>query len=288
MNGPGTFPPLSVSADLPRVCDLSPLNALLRVTGDDAAEFLHNQFTNDVKALATGAAQWNGWCTPKGRLLVTFALAREAGGFLVLLPAAFVEAIAKRLRMFVLRSKVRIEDVSAAVPRYAAWDGALPPGSFRLDEARALVFGAAPAGRPATPDDWSLSLIRAGIVQVVPGTQEEFVPQMANYELVGGVSFHKGCYPGQEIVARTQYRGILKKRAVRVRSDSKLAPGESVFSPAFGEQAAGTVANVAPSPEGGFEALVVAQLEAIGQRSLHQGSPSGPLLRIEPLPYTFP
>ena len=272
----------------PRICDLSPLNALLRVTGDDAADFLHNQFTNDVKALAAGAAQWNGWCTPKGRLLATFVLARDADGFFLMLPAAFAEAFAKRLRMFVLRAKVKIEDVSAATPRFGLWDGAIPPGAFTIGPGRAFVFGPAPEGRHATLDDWALSLIRDGIVQVVPGTQEEFVPQMANYELVGGVSFRKGCYPGQEIVARTQYRGILKKRAVRVSSATPLAPGDSVDSDAFGDQSAGTVANVAPSPEGGFEALVVAQLEAIAKGDLRHGALAGPPLPIQPLPYPFP
>jgi tRNA-modifying protein YgfZ len=277
-----------VTPDLPRICDLSPLNAVLRVSGDDAADFLHNQFTNDVKALAVGAAQWNGWCTPKGRLLVTFVLARDAQGYLLMLPAAFAEAISKRLRMFVLRSKVKVEDVSAATPRFGTWDGVPPEGALRLGESRAFVFGPVPEGRAATLDEWSLSLIRDGIVQVVPGTQEEFVPQMANYELVGGVSFRKGCYPGQEIVARTQYRGILKKRAVRVRSTVPLSPGDSVYSGAFGDQSAGMVANVAPSPEGGFEALVVAQLEAIARNDLRHGSPAGPALAIQPLPYPFP
>jgi len=269
------------------VCDLTPSNALLRVSGDDAAEFLHNQFTNDVKALAVGAAQWNGWCTPKGRFLYTFAVARVADGFLLLPPAAFAEALAKRLRMYVLRSRAKVEDVSATTPRFGLWGGAIPPGAFALGKDRALVFGAAPQGRPATLDDWGLSLIRDGVVQVVPGTQEEFVPQMANYDLIGGVSFKKGCYPGQEIVARTQYRGILKKRTVRVHSATALVPGDKVYSTAFGEQSAGAVANAAPSPEGGFEALVVAQLEAIGQNSLRSTSPTGPALDILPLPYSI-
>jgi len=276
-----------VNATPPRVCDLSPLNALLRVSGDDAADFLHNQFTNDVKALAPGAAQWNGWCTPKGRLLVTFVLARDTQGFLLLLPAAFAEAIAKRLRMFILRAKAKVEDVSASTPRHGVWDGPLPAGAFALGASRAVVFGPPPEGRAATLDEWALSLIRDGVVQVVPGTQEEFVPQMANYDLVGGVSFKKGCYPGQEIVARTQYRGILKKRAVRVHADTPLAPGEKVYSPSFGDQAAGHVANVAPAPEGGYEALVVAQLEAIGADALHRDAPAGARLPILPLPYAF-
>ncbi len=274
-----------MTAETPFVCDLSSSNALLRVSGDDAAEFLHNQFTNDVKALAAGAAQWNGWCTPKGRLLYTFILSRDAQGYLILLPATFAEAMAKRLRMFILRSKAKVEDVSASLPRHGLWGAAPPEGTHRLGPARAVAFGDAPAGRAATESDWSLSLIRDGIVQVVPGTQEEFVPQMANYDLVGGVSFKKGCYPGQEIVARTQYRGILKKRAVRVRSDVALAPGESVYSPAFGDQSAGLVANAAASPDGGCEALVVAQLEAIARKSLHHGSLAGPVLEILPLPY---
>jgi folate-binding protein YgfZ len=276
-----------VTPALPRVCDLSPSNALIRVSGDDAADFLHNQFTNDVKALTPGDAQWNGWCTPKGRLLVTFALARDAAGYLLMLPAPFAEAVTKRLRMFVLRSKVRIDDVSAATPRFGLWGGAMPAGTFALGPSRGVAFGAQPGGQPATLEDWALSLIRDGVVQVVPGTQEDFVPQMANYELVGGVSFKKGCYPGQEIVARTQYRGILKKRAVRVHCASPLVPGESVYSEAFGDQSAGTIANVAPSPEGGVEALVVAQLEAIARGDLRHGSLAGPRLEILPLPYAI-
>jgi folate-binding protein YgfZ len=269
------------------VCDLSPSTALLRISGDDAAAFLNNQFTNDVKALSAGAAQWSGWCTPKGRLLFTFVLAREASGYVLMLPASFAETFAKRLRQFVFRSKVTIEDVSASTPCFGLWGGTVPADGFRLGETRAIAFGSAPEGRPATHDDWSLSLIRDGIVQVVPGTQEEFVPQMANYDLIGGVSFKKGCYPGQEIVARTQYRGILKKRAVRVGAASMLAPGDSVYSAAFGDQAAGVVANVAPSPNGAFEALVVAQLDAIARRDLHHGSLAGPPLEILPLPYAL-
>jgi len=268
-----------VSAE-PWVCDLSPFNAVLRISGDDAETFLQGQTTNDVKGLAVGQAQWNGWCTPKGRLLVTFALARDASGFLMLLPSAFAEATAKRLRMFVLRSKVVITDVSGELGRHGLWDGALPAGSFPIGEGRGLAFGAAPAGRAATLDQWSLSLIRGGIVQVVPGTQEEFVPQMANWDLIGAVNFKKGCYPGQEIVARTQYRGILKKRTARVATESPLAPGNPVYCTAFGDQAAGMIANAVKAPEGHWEGLVVAQIEAISQQDLRLGDPAGPALRF--------
>lgn len=262
----------------PLVCDLSPLNAVLRLSGDDAEAFLQGQTTNDVKALPVGQAQWNGWCTPKGRLLVTFALARDASGYLLLLPAAFAEAVAKRLRMFVLRSKVAITDVSGELGRFGVWGGDLPPGAFPIGEGRGLVFGTVPSGRAAGLDHWALSLIRDGIVQVVPGTQEEFVPQMANWDLIGAVNFKKGCYPGQEIVARTQYRGILKKRAARVAADVPMAPGNPVYCAAFGDQAAGMIANAAQTPEGRWEALVVAQIEAITQKDLRLGDPSGPAL----------
>jgi folate-binding protein YgfZ len=277
-----------VNTPAPFRVDLSPLNALLRITGDDAAEFLHNQFTNDVKGLAVGRAQWNGWCTPKGRFVATFVLARDADGFWLLLPTAFAEAFVKRLRMFVLRAKAKIEDVSAGTPCFGLWGAPPAEGTLALDGHRSFAFGSSPAGVDASLDAWHLSLIRDGVVQVVPGTQEEFVPQMANYDLVGGVSFKKGCYPGQEIVARTQYRGILKKRAVRVKSEGPLAPGDSVYSSAFGEQSAGLVANAAPAPEGGWEALVVAQTAAIAQGDLHHATPAGPALPILPLPYALP
>jgi len=271
-----------------------PFNALIAVSGDDAEAFLHGQFTNDVHALKPGEAQWNGWCSPKGRLLATFVLARHAGGYHLMLPAELAEAFARRLRMFVLRSKVKIEDASQALARVGiagtgAGARAAALGGYRLDERFGFVFAAAPALEAnADRAAWELALVREGIVNVVAATQEQFVPQMANFDLVGGVSFKKGCYPGQEIVARTQYRGILKRRMARVRfTGAEPRPGESVYSPAFGDQAAGMVAGAAPSPEGGYEALVVAQIEAIAEGGLHRGSPAGPALPVLPLPYAI-
>ena len=135
-------------------------------------------------------------------------------------------------------------------------------------------------------DDWERASIRAGVATIVAATQEAFVPQMANFDLVGGVSFTKGCYPGQEIVARTQYRGTLKRRMALAHLDGteRPAPGESVFSEAFGDQAAGTIVSAAPAPEGGFDSLVVAQLESIERDDLRWGSPQGPSLRIRSKP----
>ena len=276
---------------LPFVVDLSP-NALIAVTGDDAAAFLHNQFTNDVEALEPGAAQWNGWCTAKGRLLATFPLINTGSDYLLMLPRSLAEPVIKRMKMFVLRSKVKLEEVSTSVACFGVYGTttAPAPGAYRLGERRWLVVGAAaPAGRQGTFEDWERSLIADGIPTVVAATQEAFVPQMANFELIGGVSFKKGCYPGQEIVARIHYRGGLKRRMVRAHGEGNApAPGESVFSTSFGDQAAGTVANAAPSPAGGFEALVVAQLESIAKGDLHLRSPDGPALSLAPLPYALP
>lgn len=276
---------------VPFVVDLSP-NALIAVTGDEASAFLHNQFTNDVEALAPGTAQWNGWCTAKGRLLATFPLVNTGSGYFLMLPKPIAEAVVKRLQMFVLRSKVKIEDVSSSGARFGVYGmtTAPAPGAFRLGDKRWLVIGtAAPAGNPGTFEDWERSLIADGIPTVVAATQEAFVPQMANFELIGGVSFKKGCYPGQEIVARTHYRGGLKRRMVRTHGEGVApAPGESVFSASFGDQVAGTVANAAPSPDGGFDALVVAQLESIAKGDLRLRSPDGPVLSLAPLPYPLP
>jgi len=299
------------------VADLSH-NALVAVAGDDAAAFLHAQFTNDVQALGIGEAQWNGWCTPKGRLLATFLLLRRADGYLLMLPAEIAAGFAKRLAMFVLRSKVKIQDASelfarigVAGPGAAAivarhWGTAPHPmrslekdGAIcvSLDAGRFVVL-ASPASAPALwetflkrarkagADAWEWASIHAGVPTIVAATQEAFVPQMANFDLVGGVSFKKGCYPGQEIVARMQYRGGLKRRMAQVHlaGDERPAPGESVYSEAFGDQAAGTIVNVASNPDGGFDALVVAQIESLAKKDLRWKAPDGPRLEIRQHP----
>ena len=285
-------------------------NALLAVTGDDARSFLQGQFTSDVEALSVGQAQWSGWCTAKGRLVATFLLLRRSEGFLLMLPAEIAGAFAKRLSMFVLRSKVKIADASQELARAGiAGDGAAAlvkqrwgdvPAPMRsiekdgatciaLDGERFVAFG---PSSPATNfprgsrDQWEWELIQAGIPVVVAATQEAFVPQMANLELVGGVSFRKGCYPGQEIVARTQYRGILKRRMALAHIDGadRPQPGQNVYSSVFGEQSAGTVVNAAPSPAGGYDALVVAQIDSLERGDLRWNSPEGPAMEIRRIP----
>ena len=285
------------------VADLSH-NALIEVTGDDATEFLHAQFTNDVQALAAGAAQWNGWCSAKGRLLATFLLVKRPAGYLLLLPAEIAAPIAKRLGMFVLRSKVKIADASARFARFgiagrdaaaiaATIPEAIPLGDGRfvaiapIEQAAAMRDRLAARATVVGPEAWEWTSIQAGIPTIVAATQEAFVPQMANLDLVGGVSFKKGCYPGQEIVARTQYRGILKRRMALAHADAApLVPGQRVFSKAFGDQAAGEIVNAAPSPEGGSDFLVVAQIESLDSGDLRLDSPDGKPIEIRRRPAT--
>jgi tRNA-modifying protein YgfZ len=309
------------------MCDLSH-EGLLLVSGDDAAAFLQGQLSNDVLALAEGDAQITSWCSPKGRMLVTPLLWKGKQGYFLQMPRSLQAAIQKRLQMFVLRSKVTLTDLSGEWVKI----GIAGANNDALESSIHVVFGAVPGrvmtsihtdfGRvirlsqtrfeiiasaehaieiwkTLTPNlakvdagVWDLFTIRDGVVQVLPETQDQFVPQAANFELIGGVNFKKGCYPGQEIVARTQYRGILKRRLVRVHSESSDLPklGESIYAPEFGEQAAGHIANVAPAPEGGFDALVVAQIESIKADSLRLKSVDGVALKVVALPYeiTFP
>jgi len=133
-------------------------------------------------------------------------------------------------------------------------------------------------------------VIQSGIAVITPKTQESFVPQMVNFDLTGAVSFKKGCYPGQEIVARTQYRGILKRRMVlaQVAATEAPQPGDAIYSPVFGDQAAAEVVQSAPAPHGGYDLLVVAQVESLRDGRLHLHALDGPALALKSLPYPLP
>ncbi|MEI6737646.1 MAG: folate-binding protein, partial [Pseudomonadota bacterium] len=302
-------------------CDLSHYG-VMEVTGEEAAKFLQGQFTNDVQSLADGQAQWNGWCSPKGRLLATFLLWRDKDDYFLLLPRSLQPAIQKRLAMFVLRSKVKMSDVSTTWQRFgivgtngsaaiSAHFDSLPDYNLssiahkscrviRLSASRYIVIAeadvavslwlAAALELPEAPaSHWDLLNIREGIIEVAPETQDAFVPQMANFELIGGVNFRKGCYTGQEIVARTQYRGILKRRMVRVSFAADQAPpsGTAIYSPKFPDQACGAIALAASTPDndGRVEALVIAQIESIASRSLFLDDAYSKPLDVLDLPY---
>jgi tRNA-modifying protein YgfZ len=308
---------LLAARDATILADLSH-NALIAVTGDEATAFLHAQFTNDVQLLPEGAAQWNGWCSAKGRLITTFLLLKRSGGYLLMLPGELGPPVIKRLSMYVLRSKVKIADASVEWVRmgfagrtagvFAARHFGHTPDPMRsvehegaicvaLDADRFVIFSPidhaqriwdllAENASKAGADAWEWTSIRAGIPTIVAATQESFVPQMANFDLVGGVSFKKGCYPGQEIVARTQYRGILKRRMAlaHTASSARPAPGQRLFSTAFGDQAAGEIVNAAPAPGGGFDLLAVAQIDSLLAGDLRLDSAQGTALEIKSYP----
>jgi tRNA-modifying protein YgfZ len=289
---------------------------LIRASGADARSFLHGQLTQDMQHLPQGQARLAGYCSAKGRLLASFVVWPAADDELLLACSAdLLPAVLKRLSMFVLRAKCKLSDASADIalhglagPAAAAWLGdaataapwtvqATGAGQLvRLTDVRGvprwLLAQPADAAAPALPAlpaaDWAALEVRSGIVRITAATVEQFVPQMVNLELVGGVNFQKGCYPGQEIVARSQYRGTLKRRAQVVDGDGPLAVGQEVFHSADPGQPAGLVALAAPRADGGSTALVELKLSALDGGSLHAGAADGPRLRLGALPYAIP
>ncbi|MBK9520954.1 MAG: folate-binding protein YgfZ [Rhodocyclaceae bacterium] len=298
---------------------VSPLtdSGLILASGPDAANFLHNLLTNDIAGLDAKSARFAGMCTPKGRLIATMLIWKTGDDFLLMLPTDLLASILKKLSMYVLRSKVKLSDVSADFALIGLARPAGVRGTYeemanfqvtqfadnqviRLDGQRWVLAmnpltaigrwnefcsGATVVGTEA----WQWLEIQAGQPRVVAATQEAFVPQMLNMELpaVAGVSFTKGCYPGQEIVARTQYLGKIKRRMIRVHiaGDDQFHPGASVYSAQTGDQQCGTVVSCARAPEGGFDALICVQSSAIGSGEINLGSPTGPRPLMMGLPY---
>jgi folate-binding protein YgfZ len=291
---------------------------LIEASGEEAASFLHNQLSQDVQHLGDGEARLAAYCSAKGRMLASVLLLRPAADRIWLACSAEVlPATLKRLRMFVLRAKARLEDASGALailglagPSARKWLGeAAPQSPWQVTRRGAALIAALPPGAapgwlwigpaseadevlaalPALPaPDWRWLEVQTGVPMIEAATVEQFVPQMVNLDLVGGVNFKKGCYPGQEIVARTQYLGKLKRRMVHAEADGLLAAGQEVFAASDPGQPAGMVVNAAPAPGGGCSALVEVKLAAWSQGGLHAGSPDGPLLRPASLPYAVP
>jgi tRNA-modifying protein YgfZ len=285
----------------------------LRVSGDDASAFLQAQLTSDLDDVAAGSAGFSGYCTPKGRLLATPLLVPDGAGYLLIVPRALAAALAVRLARYVLRSRVGVEDVSSefrllglvgpgaasalesgggSAPRRLLESTRLPdalavalPGERLLlasadQDARALWTRLAVVAVPGGQDAWELPGVRAGVANVLPQTQELFLPQMIDLERLGGVSFAKGCYPGQEIVARTHYLGEVKRRLCRGRSAATARAGDLIYAEDGGNEPVGVLANVARVPAGGVEFLAVMQREALN-RPLRLGSTNGPVAELD-------
>jgi hypothetical protein len=231
---------------------------LLSVTGPDARDFLHAQLTNDIANLPADRAVLAGWCTAKGRLLASFLVIPAAGGFLLQLARDIAPAVAKRLSMFILRSKVKIADESEAWAQYGVWDSAARTSgvtwdgdrvSVLVEPGRILRLGKGLALNATRSEDaWTLDEIRAGRPLISAATQDKFVPQMLNLEKLGAVDFRKGCYPGQEIVARAQHLGEVKRRLTRVQVPQgvELKPGQEFNGGVVVDSAAGEALAVMP------------------------------------------
>ena len=233
---------------------------VLSVRGDDARDFLHAQLTSDIEHLPGERAALAGWCSAKGRLLATFLVIPAAGGFLLQLARDLAPTVAKRLGLFVLRSKVKIADESDAWVQYGIWNAdrtkpevAWEGGTVTVGISEGRFLQLAPAAEPAAATNadeaqWALQEIRAGRPLITAATQDQFVPQMVNLEKLGAVDFHKGCYPGQEIVARAQYRGQVKRRMVQLRAPAgaALQPGEAFNGGIVVDSAGGEMLAVMP------------------------------------------
>lgn len=293
---------------------------LIHASGDEASSFLHNLGSNDIKKLGPDRAQHNSLNSPKGRILASFVVWRSEEDYLLALSADLHTSILKKLSMYVLRAKVKLRNgeddrlllglagpqaqmalkaAGLSVPANALGVAQGQTRVIHLDGERYILdcaVDAAPqvwtallnaSAQAAGTAAWRWLDIQAGLPLVTAQTQDEFVAQMLNFELLGGVNFQKGCYPGQEIVARTQYLGKLKKRMFRahVAETDAAQVGSDLYSPEFGAQSCGKVVTAVESPEGGTDLLAVMQISAHEAGEVHLNAVDGPRLALATLPY---
>ena len=296
---------------------------LIAVRGPDAIAFLHAQLTSEVVGLASSHTQYSGYCTPKGRLLATFLLWRMDDEIVLQLPESLRADIQAKLAKYLLRARVELVSATAAFRLFGVWGSAAADGLAGIVDAvpqrthevvseenvrvarapldRFIVAAAAERAEdiratlrsrmPEEPESaWLQREIEAGVPMVLAETQDRYVPQMLNFDLLGAVSYTKGCYPGQEVVARMHYLGRLKQRMYRVHVQTGLppAPGDALFSPTFGpDQASGGILYAAPVG-GGYDALAVIQTSIVRSEAVHWKSLDGSTVEVKPLPYTIP
>ena len=304
---PPTAAALSGVAALPHL-------GVIRAQGEQAAAFLQSQLTQDVEGLVPGQGRLAGLCNAKGRLVASFIACRRAPDeFWLVCSRDLLAPTLKKLSMFVLRAKVRLSDASDELALYgvlgettnsiaasahpasaegqndAEFLAPLPPAD---GTARALWIGPAgsppPAGSALTAELWGFAAVRSGVATVTAPVIEAFVPQMLNYESADGVNFKKGCYPGQEVVARSQFRGAIKRRAYVGWVDGAAQAGQDVFAAGEPSQPCGLVAQAAPAPGGGT-AVIVCLPHALAEAGarLQVGAADGPALKGLSQPYPW-
>ena len=304
------------------ICDLSHFSTVV-IAGPDAVDFMQGQFTNDVSAVDDSHSELSAFCNNKGRMVANFRLFQYQQNYFFSVRADLVERCIEHLQHYVLSAQVAIQDVSEQLvhigisgdhaetilstyiselnseidsvsknddyiairiagdkPRYEIFCAA--------DKARTLWQDAASKMTVANGDTWDYLHIRSGLPFIDMATSQEFVPQMANMELINGVSFTKGCYTGQEIVARTHYLGKQKRRTFRIRIESQQrpVPGDLLATDTSTDsQYIGTIINVYQLADGEFEALAVIQMAATDGRLQLKGVESS--ITILELPYSL-
>lgn len=294
--------------------------ALVQASGKDASQFLQGQFTNDMREVNDTRSQVSSWCSPKGRILVNFRLFKRNDAYYLLLPIDCLAATLKRLQMYVLRSDVKLVDVSDSLVRLGVSgdqsaqllqmglgielpnedNGCVTVGDVTVLKIAGIMPRYLVIGEPDVLQTfcqqqsmpfvgvkaWGLLDILTGYPQITAATADMFVPQMVNFELIGGVNFKKGCYAGQEIVARLQYLGNLKQRMYLGRIQTDSAPAAGAFLYVAGqEQSIGQLVSAQPHPQGGYAALAVLQIARADAPAIHLGSAEGALFSLEPQPY---
>lgn len=307
------------------MCDLSH-QGLISAYGEDVGDFLQGQLTNDIRDISEQHSQLSAYCTPKGRMLANFRIFKRDDTLYLRMPREQVEGTLRRLSMFVLMSKVTLNDASESLVHIglsgpnaeeilgdaladlpAAVDDVVQVDGYTVirlagPQARFEVYGelepmkelwtkldvhAAPVG--AGP--WEMLDIQAGIPTIYSQTSEAFVPQMTNMQVINGVNFQKGCYTGQEVVARMQYLGKLKRRMYRVHIDASdpVNPGDKLFAADTSSgQGTGSIVSAQPDPEGGYEALAVINVSDAEQNRLQLLDANGPRVTLRDLPYAVP
>lgn len=298
--------------------------ALIEASGDDVAEFLQGQLTNDIKLVSDSMSQLSAYCNPKGRILANFRIFKRESHYFLRIRSDINEATFKRLRMFVLRSKVELVDVSNdflrigiaglnALTKLSSLFENLPNNSDESCTENGITIiklhGSIPRYEVHGPfekvkvlwenlqsesvligeNSWNLLTIRAGIPEIVSETVEAFVPQMVNLQAINSLSFTKGCYPGQEVVARMHYLGKLKRRLFigSVSSDTLPLSGQSIMSSDDNEQKVGQIVTASWSNDKQIEFLAVLQIEKAEKDKLHVGSSTGPVIELIDLPYSL-
>jgi len=296
---------------------ITPLTHLgiIRAQGEDAAKFLHGQLSNDFSLLGQTEARLAAYCSAQGRMLASFiGFKISPNDILLVCSKDLLPTTLKRLSQFVMRAKLTLSDASEAFSIYGvlgttlenltksiafdaqpAWSKADFGSAFlvKLYPAdgieRALWITpageAAPMGDVVSPEQWGWSEVLSGIAQITLPLSGALVPQMLNYESVGAVNFKKGCYPGQEVVARSQFRGTLKRRGYLGHSEQAIQVGDELYGASDPGEPCGLVAQVAATPNGGFDAIVSMKISAFETGQTHASKPDGPLITLFLPPY---